>query len=77
MFGVRQEPQTLRLSLVEAAEGKVGSLVDQFLLYCYRYDEETGRYTPVAWRIMRLGGLVTLVALAGVLAVFWRREATA
>ena len=74
LFGIRHDPRTLRLSLVEAAEGKIGSVVDQFLLYCYKYDEASGRYTAVAWRIMRLGGLLTLVALGAVLLTFWRRE---
>jgi len=75
LLGVRTEPQTLRLSLVEAAAGRIGSFADQFLLYCYRYDAATGRYTPVAWRIMQVGGLVTLLVLGGTLALLWRREA--
>jgi protein SCO1/2 len=75
LFGVRQEPRSVRLALVEAAAGRIGTLADQFLLYCYRYDAETGRYTPVAWRIMRVGGLLTLVVLGAVLALLWRREA--
>jgi protein SCO1 len=72
--GVLYNPQTLRLSLVEASEGKVGSLADQFFLSCFHYDADAGRYGPFAMGIMRIGGAVTLVVLGGVLGVFWMRE---
>ncbi len=74
LFGIRHDPRTLRLSLVEAAEGKIGSVVDQFLLYCYKYDADSGKYTAVAWRIMRLGGMLTLLILGAALLTFWKRE---
>ena len=72
--GVVYNPQTLRLSLVEASEGKVGSTLDQFFLSCFHYDEKAGRYGPFALGIMRIGGVLTLLALGGVLAFFWIRE---
>jgi protein SCO1 len=72
--GVIYNPQTLRLSLVEASEGQVGSAVDQFFLSCFHYDEKAGRYGPFAMGIMRIGGGLTLLAIGGVLAVFWIRE---
>jgi protein SCO1/2 len=75
LFGVDHDPQTLRLSLVEAAEGKIGSPLDQFLLYCYRYDAAEGRYVPIAWRLMRLGGILTVMLLGGTLFTLWLREA--
>ncbi len=75
LFGVQHDPQTLRLSLVEASEGGIGSPVDKFLLYCYRYDPDEGRYAPVAMKMMRLGGGVTIVILGSVLFTFWYREA--
>jgi protein SCO1/2 len=74
LFGVRHDPKTLRLSLVEAADGKIGSPIDQFLLYCYRYDAQEGRYAPVAMRLMRLGGGLTALILGVVLAGLWRRD---
>jgi protein SCO1/2 len=74
LFGVNNDPRDLRLALVEAADGGIGSIVDQFLLYCYSYDAETGKYTPVAWRIMRLGGIVTLLALGAVIGMLVLRE---
>lgn len=75
LFGVNHDPKTVRLSLVEASEGKIGSAIDKFLLYCYRYDAEEGRYAPVAMQIMRVGGTLTAVLLGVVLLAFWLKEA--
>jgi len=72
--GVDYDPQTLRLSLTEAAEGKVGSTMDMILLYCFHYDSASGRYGPAASNLMRAGGLVTVAIIGGTLLVFWRRE---
>lgn len=73
--GVVFEPQTLRLALVEASDGKIGTPMDQFLLFCFAYDHTAGRYGPTAMRLVRLFGLMTLVALGVVLAALWRRDA--
>ena len=75
LLGINHDPRTMRLSLVEAAEGKIGSVVDQFLLYCYSYDSAAGQYTPVAWRLMRVGGFATALILAATLLTYWLREA--
>ncbi len=72
--GVLYHPQTLRLSLVEASQGKVGSALDQFFLSCFHYDEKAGRYGPFALGIMRIGGALTALALGGALVFFWIRE---
>jgi len=74
LYGIEYPPQTLRLALVEAAEGKIGTTLDRFLLYCFHYDASERRYVPTAQRIMRIGGVATLIAVAGILLVFWRRE---
>lgn len=74
LYGIEYNPQTIRFALLEASEGKIGSTVDRVLLHCYYFDAEAGRYGPAAVKIMRLGGLVTLVVLGSVLLVFWRYE---
>jgi protein SCO1/2 len=65
--------KTLRLSLVEAGDGKIGSLSDRVFLSCYRFDPHKGAYSfQVLW-IMRAGGLLTLLILALVYARFaWK-----
>lgn len=74
LYGVDYDPQTLRLSMVEAGEGKIGSSMDQILLYCFHYDSASGRYGPAAFRLMRIGGLLTVVVLGTMLSVYWLRE---
>jgi protein SCO1/2 len=77
LYGVDFPARDLRLALVEAGEGKVGSVLDQALLYCYRYDPKAGKYSAATLNIVRLGGVVTVLALAIFLTVSWRREARA
>jgi len=75
LYGVLYDPQTLRLSLVEASDGKIGSPVDKILLYCFHYDAAKGRYGPAAVKMMQLGGGLTALVLGVTLAGFWRRDA--
>lgn len=74
LYGIEFDARTLRLSLVEAAEGKVGSPLDRILLYCFHYDASERRYALAAVKLMRAGGLVTALAVTGALALLWRRE---
>lgn len=77
LYGVVYPPQTLRLSLIEAAEGKIGTTLDKVLLFCLHYDAATGRYAPVAKNLMRLGAGATITALAvGLLPLWLRRRGT-
>lgn len=72
-YGIEYFPKDLRLGLVEASDNKIGSMVDQLLLYCYHYDPATGRYGPVVMNIMRLGGLITLVGIGALILILKRR----
>jgi protein SCO1/2 len=74
LYGIEYAPKDLRLALVEASEGRVGSAVDQVLLFCYRYDPATGRYGAVALNLVRAGGVLTVLALLAFWAVMWRRD---
>ena len=74
LYGVVFEPKTIKYSLVEAAGGRIGSPLDQIILFCFHYDAEAGAYTPVAMNIMRLGGLLTAVVLGAVVGTFWIRD---
>lgn len=73
-LGVEYPPRELRLSLVEAADERIGGVVDQVLLYCFRYDPTKGRYTAATMNLIRAGGVLTLVILGGFVAVSLRRE---
>jgi protein SCO1/2 len=73
-YGIEYAPRDLRLALVEASRGKIGTPVDQLLLYCYHYDPGSGRYGAVVMNMVRLGGIVFVVILSTFLLVMWRRE---
>ncbi|MFK8137915.1 MAG: SCO family protein [Bdellovibrionales bacterium] len=74
LYGIAFTAATLRLSLVEAAEGKVGSIADQLLLYCFKYDPSRRGYAFYAFNIMRAGAGVTVIILAAFLIPFWIRQ---
>ncbi|HXK08569.1 MAG TPA: SCO family protein [Vicinamibacteria bacterium] len=74
LFGVEYSPKDLRLALVDAAGGKIGNPVDQVLLYCYQYDPQSGRYSASILNLVRLGGLVTVAALAAFILTAGRRR---
>lgn len=67
-FGVEYSPRDLRLGLVEASDGKIGTVVDQALLFCFHYDPATGRYGAAIMRLVRVGAALTL---AGLGVFFW------
>lgn len=73
LYGVMYDESTLRLSLADATNGQVGSALDQLLLFCFSYDRMTGKYTPVAKNIMRVGALSTVFGLTICVAPFWFR----
>lgn len=72
-YGIEYAPRDVRLGLIEAAENKIGSPMDQILLYCYHYDPATGKYGAAVINLIRLGGVLTLIAVAG-LFIFMRRR---
>ncbi len=76
-YGIEYSSRDLRLGLVEASKNKIGTVVDQVLLYCYHYDPAQGRYGAIAMRMMRLGGIATVLLLGGFMIVMFRREARA
>lgn len=72
--GVEYPPRDLRLALVEAADERIGSVVDRVLLYCFQYDPASGRYSLMTMNLVRLGGLVTLLAVGVFVLSSLRRE---
>ena len=73
-LGVDFAPNDLRLGLVEASAGKIGSPVDAILTYCYRYDPKLNRHSLVIARVVQLGGLITVFGLGGYMTVMFRRD---
>jgi protein SCO1/2 len=73
-YGVEYSPKELRMALVESSEGRVGSPVEELLLYCFQYDPTTGRYGLVVMNLVRLGGLLTLAGILTFVFVMRRRD---
>jgi len=73
-YGIDLSPRDLRLGLIEAAEGRIGSPIDQVLLFCYHYDPLTGRYGLIIMNVIRLVGLATVLVLGGFIVVMLRRD---
>ena len=71
LYGATQDPKTLRFALLEAADGRIGSTLDRFILWCHVYDPESGAYVLFAVRMMQLGGLLTLLVLGTGLGWMW------
>lgn len=74
-YGIEYGARDMRLGLVEASENKIGSLVDQLLLYCYHYDPATGTYGPAVMNIMRAGGVLTVIGIGALILVLRRKSA--
>jgi protein SCO1/2 len=73
-YGVEFSPKELRLALAESSEGKVGSLVEQLLLYCYHYNPSTGRYGALTMNLVRIGGAFTVMLVGGFIWIMRRKE---
>lgn len=73
-YGVEYSARDLRLGLVEAAQGKIGTPVDQLLLYCFHYDAATGTYSMTIMRAIRIGGIVTVVFILAAIVFATRRD---
>lgn len=74
LHGLQTPPRDLKMAVLEASDGVVGTPFDRIVLSCYAYDAQAGSYVPVAWRIMRLGGVLIVLTLGGLLAILWRYD---
>lgn len=73
-YGIDYSPKDIKFGIMESAQNKVGSPAEKLLLYCYHYDPATGTYGFAILRVMRVGGVLTLLGLGLMGFVFWRRN---
>jgi protein SCO1/2 len=73
-FGTEYSPRDMRLAMVEATEGKLGSLTDDLLLLCYRYDPASGGYSASVMGAVRIGAVATMLGLVVFVGASMRRE---
>jgi protein SCO1/2 len=76
-YGVEFAPKDLRLGLIQASESKIGTVVDQVLLYCYHYDPDTGKYGAIISRVLQLAAGATILILGTFLVVMFRLGSSA
>jgi len=73
-YGVEYPSRDVRLGLVDASAGKIGTPIDHLLLYCFEYDPATARYSATILRIVRLAGLLTIFTIVAGILFFRRRD---
>ena len=73
-YGIEYGPRDLRLALIDAADGKIGSPVDQLLLACFHYDPKSGKYSLAIMRFVQAAGILTVVGMGVTILMLRRRE---
>jgi protein SCO1/2 len=73
-YGIEYPARDLRLALVEASHNRVGSAIDQVMLYCYHWDPARGKYGMVIMNVLRIAGLLTLGSLVTFMLIMFRRD---
>ncbi len=73
-YGVEFSPKDLRLGLIEASQNRIGTAVDQLVLYCFHYDPATGKYGAVIMNVLRLAGAATALILGAFVFIMFRRD---
>jgi len=76
-YGVEYPSRDVRLGLVDASAGKIGTPIDHLLLFCFQYNPETARYSATVLRIVRLGGILTILIIVAGILIFRRRDVRA
>lgn len=74
LYGVVYPPRDLRLALVEASAGRIGSPVDQLMLFCFHYDPVAGKFSAAVMRLVQAGCIVTVLAMGAFMFLMFRRE---
>ena len=74
LYGIDYAPKDIKFAVMDSAQNKIGSTAEQLMLYCYHYDPATGKYGLSILKVIRLGGIVTLIGLGAMFFVFWRRN---
>jgi protein SCO1/2 len=74
LYGIEYAPRDVRLALIESADGRIGNLADQVLLYCFHYDPVYGKYSAMTMNILRLAAVATVLGLGLLIVLLKRRE---
>jgi len=72
-YGIDYAPKDLKFGIMDSANEKIGNPAERLLLYCYHYDPATGTYGFAIMRMVRIGGALTILGMAAMGFVFWRK----
>jgi protein SCO1 len=73
LHGIQIDPNTLKLSLLEASNGKIGNVLEQAVMYCFQFDPVKNKYTLYAWNVMRIGAFLMVILLGILIIPVWLR----
>jgi protein SCO1/2 len=76
-YGVEYPGRDMRLGLVDASAGKIGTPIDRVLLFCYEYDPSSATYSASILKIIRFAGILTVLGIVMGIVIFRRRELAA
>lgn len=74
LHGIMFDGETFKMALNEATDGKIGTFVERMIWYCFHYDPKLSKYTLVATRVMKLGGIAIILVLAALILPMWIRS---
>jgi protein SCO1/2 len=74
LYGIEFQPKDFKLALLEASNGKIGTLIDRILMFCYHYDPSSRKYSLYSFRLIQAGSASTVAVFGGYLMVFWTRQ---
>jgi len=74
LHGILFEPRDMKLALIDAAEGKIASLKEKLVWFCYKYDPHTSKYSLAVFKVMQLGGGLVVFLLMIILVPFWLKS---
>ncbi len=71
LYGAKYQMRDLRFSMIEASQGKIGNVIDRFLMFCYHYEPNARGYVVSAIRLMQVSGVMTVLFLFIFIGGFW------
>ncbi len=74
LYGIEYAPKDLRLGIVESSERRIGTPLDQAMLFCYQYNPATGRYGLLTMNLIRGAAILTVLGLGGFIFTMRRKE---
>jgi protein SCO1 len=73
LHGILFDKRDVKMALMEAVDGKIGSITEKLVWFCYKYDQHASKYSVAISRLMKVAGALCVLLLGAVLVSFWAR----